>query len=97
VTTIHDHGFYIQGAFYPIKHRLELYAATSQIFGDKDAGFDNSSEYLGGANFYITHSRNYRINGQIINVNHSPVSSTFGYYVGGQEGTIVSIAASFFF
>ena len=97
VTTIHDHGFYIQGAFYPIKHRLELYAATSQIFGDKDAGFDNSSEYIGGANFYITHSRNYRINGQIINVNHSPVSSTFGYYVGGQEGTIVSIAASFFF
>ena len=97
VTTIHDHGFYIQGAFYPIKHRLELYAATSQIFGDKDAGFKNSSEYLGGANFYITRSRNYRINGQVMNVNHSPVSSTFGYYVGGQDGTTVSVAASFFF
>ena len=97
VKSIHDHGFYIQGAFYPIKHRLELYGVTSQIFGDKDAGFENSSEYIGGANYYITRSRNYRINAQIMNVNHSPVSSTFGYYVGGQHGTTVSTAASFFF
>jgi hypothetical protein len=97
VKSIHDHGFYIQGAFYPIKHRLELYGVTSQIFGDKDAGFDNSSEYIGGANYYITRSRNYRINAQVMNVNRSPVSSTFGYYVGGQNGTTVSTAASFFF
>jgi hypothetical protein len=95
--SIHDHGFYIQGAFFPIKQRLELYAATSQIFGDKNSGFRNSSEYLGGANFYVARSRNYRINAQIMNVNRSPVSSTFGYYVGGQDGTTISIAASVFF
>ena len=70
---------------------------TSQIYGDKDAGFDNSSEYIGGANYYITRSRNYRINAQIMNVNRSPASSTFGYYVGGQNGTTVTTAASFFF
>ncbi len=33
----------------------------------------------------------------MINVNRSPVSSSFGYYVGGQDGTTVSAAFSVFF
>jgi hypothetical protein len=32
-----------------------------------------------------------------MDVNHSPVNSTFGYYTGGQDGTTVSLAASIFF
>jgi hypothetical protein len=97
VTDIHDQGFYVQAAFFPVPKKLELYAATSQIFGDKSAGFDNSNEYLGGANFYPTNSRNHRDNAQIMRVDGSPVSSTFGYYVGGQKGTTFSLAASVFF
>ena len=34
-----DNGFYVQGAFYPVPRKLELYAATSQIFGDKNFVF----------------------------------------------------------
>jgi hypothetical protein len=97
VSTIVDHGFFVQGAFFPVAKKLELYGATSQIFGDKDAGFDNSSEYLGGLNFYPADTRNHRLNVQVINVNHSPVSSTFGYYTGGQDGTTLSVAFSVFF
>ena len=97
VSTIVDHGFFIQGAFYPVRNKLELYGATSQIFGDKDAGFSNSSEYLAGLNFYPADTRNHRLNVQVINVNHSPVSSTFGYYTGGQNGTTVSVGFSVFF
>jgi hypothetical protein len=97
VGSIHDKGFYIQGAFYPIPKVLELYGATSQIYGDKDAGFSNSNEYLGGLNYYFAHSRNYRLNTQVIHVNRSPVSSSFGYYVGGQKGPTVSAALSIFF
>ena len=52
VRSILDRGFFGQGAFYPIREKLELYAATSQIHGAKDAGFSDSSEYLGGLNFY---------------------------------------------
>ena len=37
VSEIKDHGFYVQGAFYPIKKKLQVYSATSQIFGDKGA------------------------------------------------------------
>lgn len=97
VSSILDKGFYIQAAFYPVRQKVEVYGATSQIFGDKSAGFRNSYEYLAGANFYIAHSRNYRINAQVIEVNRSPVSSTFGYYVGGERGPILSTALSIFF
>ena len=97
VSSIEDQGFYIQGAFFPVRKKLELYGATSQIFGDKDAGFGNSSEYIIGSNFYPVDTRNHRLNVQAINVNRSPVSSTFGYYVGGQDGTTLSVAFSVFF
>jgi len=97
VNRIVDKGLYVQGAFYPIPRKLELYGATSQIFGDKDAGFSNANEYLGGANVYLANSRNYRLNFQVIRVKRSPVSSTFGYYVGGQTGPIVTAALSIFF
>jgi Protein of unknown function (DUF3011) len=97
VSSILDRGFYVQGAFFPVPKKLEVYAATSQIYGDEDAGFDNSSEYLAGANFYPVNSRNHRLNVQVIDVNRSPVSSTFGYYVAGQKGTTVSAAFSVFF
>jgi hypothetical protein len=97
VSQIHDTGFYVQAAFYPVPRKFEIYGATSQIFGDKDAGFDNSSEYLAGANFYPFNTRNHRLNIQVMDVNGSPVSSTFGYYVGGQDGTTLSTAFSVFF
>ncbi|MGE5358260.1 MAG: DUF3011 domain-containing protein [Bacteroidales bacterium] len=97
VASIHDTGFYVQGAFFPVPKKLELYAATSQIYGDKSAGFSNASEYLVGGNFYPFNSRNYRLNLQVIDVNHSPVSSAFGYYIGGQTGTTFSAAFSVFF
>ena len=97
LTRIHDMGFYVQAAFFPIPKKLELYAVTSQIFADEAAGFSNSSEYILGGNYYPWNSRNYRINAQVISVNRSPVSSTFGYYVGGQKGTTASMAMSVFF
>ena len=97
VTSIHDKGFYVQGAFYPIKKKLELYGATSWIYGDKDAGFQTSHEYLAGGNVYWFDSRNVRSNFQIITVDHSPASSVFGFYVGGQKGTTLSVATSLLF
>jgi hypothetical protein len=97
VTSIVDRGFYVQGAFFPWPKKLELYGITSQIFGDKSAGFKDSSEYGVGLNFYPANTRNHRLNVQVMDVNHSPVGSTFGYYVGGQTGTIVSSAFSVFF
>ena len=96
-TSIDDKGFYIQGAFFPIKKKIETYAATSQIFGDKSQGFSKSTEYLVGGNWYPFDTRNHRLNLQYQWIDGSPVSSTFGYYVGGQKGHTFSAAFSIFF
>jgi hypothetical protein len=80
-SSIHDSGFYVQGAFYPITKKLELYGATSWIYGDSRP----------------VDTRNVRFNTQVIEVDRSPQSSLFGFYVGGQKGTTLSSAFSFYF
>jgi hypothetical protein len=50
-----------------------------------------------GANFYPFGSRSYRLNIQSTKVNHSPVSSAFGYYVGGLKGNSFAVGFSVFF
>jgi hypothetical protein len=97
VSQVIDQGYYLQGSFYPLPKRIELYGVMSQIYGDKDAGFGDSSEYGGGLNYYPFNTRNHRLNVQVLDVNRSPVSSAFGYYTGGQTGTTVATAFSVFF
>jgi hypothetical protein len=97
VSSIHDGGVCAQGAFYPIVTNLELYGATSWIYGDTRAGFRTSHEYIEGLNYYPANSRNVPFNTQVIEVDRSPVSSLFGFYVGGQKGTTVSSAFSILF
>jgi hypothetical protein len=92
-----DRGFYLQAAFYPVKQKFEVYGATSWVFGDKNNGYSTEYEYLGGANWYLAKTRDIRLNAQFIRVNQSPVSSTFGYYVGGQDGLTIAVGASILF
>ncbi|HET9952300.1 MAG TPA: hypothetical protein VFS09_10960 [Candidatus Eisenbacteria bacterium] len=94
---IQDRGFYIQAAAYAIPKKWEVYVATSQIYGDEDAGFGDSNEYILGSNWYPFDTRDTRLNVQYIGVNHSPVGSTFGYYTAGQTGSTVAIAYSLMF
>ena len=54
-------------------------------------------EFTFGSNYYRFDSRNVRTNVQFMNIDRSPVSSVFGFYVGGQKGNTVSAATSFFF
>ena len=97
VSSIHDSGFYAQGAFYPVRKKLELYGATSWVYGDKGAGFSTSHEYIQGLNYYPANTRNVRFNTQVIEIDRSPQSSLFGFYVGGQKGVTLSSAFSFLF
>jgi hypothetical protein len=48
-------------------------------------------------NFYPFDQRYFRVNAQVIYVHRSPASSAFGFYVGGQKGTTLSVATSLFF
>ena len=90
---IFDTGFYVQLSYMVMPRLLELYAATSHVFGE----FENSHEVLGGVNFFPFDTRNLRANLQVIGVDRSSASSLFGYYVGGQKGVTVALGTSVFF
>jgi hypothetical protein len=84
---VRDFGFYVQMAQMIVPNRIELYASTSYIF----SRFGHPKEFIFGGNYYPWNTRNLRLNLQLINVDHSPVSSTFGFYTGQIRGQVVSI------
>lgn len=95
--SIRDKGFYVMSGFFPVPQRLELYASTSRIYPDSQAGFSDSRDVAVGANWYWSGTRYQRMNLQYIDVKDSPASSTFGYFTGGLDGQIISLEASVLF
>src|SRR5579883_355706 len=87
VGAVRDYGFYVQAADMIVPKRIELYGATSYIFGE----YGHPKEFIVGGNYYPWNTRNLRLNLQLINVDHSPVSSTFGFYSGQIKGQVFSI------
>ena len=88
VKNIRNTGFYVQAADMIVPNRLELYASTSYVLGEFG---HHPHEFIVGGNYYPWNTRNLRLNVQVINVSHSPVSSTFGFYIGQITGQVVSI------
>lgn len=97
VQSIRDKGFYVQSGYMVIPRKLELYASTSWVFPDEEAGYSDSHEWVAGANWFWSGTRYQRLNFQWINVTDSPTSSTFGYYTGGMDGNTITVDASFLF
>jgi hypothetical protein len=88
VSTVRNTGFYVQAADMIVPNRFELYASTSYVLGQYA---NHPHEFIVGANYYPWDTRNLRLNLQVINVSHSPVSSTFGFYIGQITGQVVSL------
>jgi len=88
VKNIRNTGFYVQAADMIVPNRLELYASTSYVLGEFG---HHPHEFIVGSNYYPWNTRNLRLNVQVINVSHSPVSSTFGFYLGQITGQVVSV------
>jgi hypothetical protein len=93
VSVVRDYGFYVQLGYMVVPKKVEIYGATSYIFGQ----YGNSKEFIAGGNYYPWHSRNARLNIQLINVDRSPVSSTFGFYLGQLKGQVFTIGMTGFY
>jgi hypothetical protein len=87
VSVVRDTGFYVQLAQMIVPKRIELYGATSYVFSN----YGRPKEFIVGGNYYPWDTRNLRFNAQLINVDQSPVSSTFGFYMGKITGQVVAI------
>lgn len=90
INSVVDTGFFVHVAKMLKPKKLEGYISTAFVFGDKDAGYSDSRELIEGVNWYMFETRNCRMNFHAIQIDRSPTSSVFGYYVGGQKGTILS-------
>jgi hypothetical protein len=90
VADVRDTGFYVQLADMIVPNRFELYGATSYIFSN----YGKPKEFIVGGNYYPWNTRNIRLNTQLINVGHSPVSSTFGFYVGQLTGQVFTFGVT---
>jgi hypothetical protein len=88
IGAVRDYGFYAQVAQMIVPNRIELYGATSYVFSKYG---HHPKEFIVGSNYYPWNTRNLRLNLQMINVDHSPVSSTFGFYTGQITGQVVSL------
>ena len=91
VTAVRNTGFYVQAAQMIVPKRIELYTSTSYVLGEFG---HHPHEFIVGGNYYPWNTRNLRLNVQVINVSHSPVSSTFGFYIGQITGQVVSIGVT---
>jgi hypothetical protein len=92
LTSIFDHGFYVQAMQMVLPKRLGLYACGSFVFDDFHR---RPWEAAGGVSYYPAATRSWRLNLHFIYVRRSPAGSTFGYYVGGQTGPTISVATDF--
>jgi hypothetical protein len=90
VGVVRDTGFYVQVADMIVPKRFELYGTTSYIFSN----YGHPKEFIVGGNYYPWNTRNIRLNTQLINVGHSPVSSTFGFYIGQLTGQVFSFGVT---
>lgn len=94
VAAVRNTGFYVQAAYMIVPKKFELYGSTSYILGT----FGQSPhEFIVGGNYYPWHTRNARVNLQVINVSHSPVSSTFGFYIGQLTGQVLTLGVTAFY
>ena len=93
-TSIFDHGFYASASYEVIPFTLQLYTSTSWIF---DQFQRYPWEIILGTNWYPAGTRSLRFNLQAIQVDQSPASSSFGYYIGGQTGLTISTGIDFLF
>ena len=93
VGAVRDFGFYVQLADMIVPKRVEVYGATSYIFSN----YGHPKEFIIGGNYYPWNTRNIRLNIQLINVDQSPVSSTFGFYLGKLTGQVFTIGMTAFY
>jgi hypothetical protein len=93
VGAVRDYGFYFQAAGMIVPKRFELYGATSYVFSN----YGRPKEFIVGTNYYPWNTRNIRLNTQLINVSHSPVSSTFGFYLGQLNGQVFTVGLTAFY
>jgi hypothetical protein len=86
--SIVDKGFQVQGMHMVVPRLVGVYLTYGQVFDEFER---DPWEISGGASFYPSRTRSWRVNLHLIKVEKSPAASNFGFYTSGQSGTTISL------
>jgi hypothetical protein len=86
--SIFDHGFQVQGMQMVVPQKLGVYLTYGSVADEFDR---DPWELSGGASYYPSNTRTWRLNLHLIHVKRSPAASNFGFYTAGQSGTTISL------
>jgi hypothetical protein len=87
IPDIDDHGYQLQASAMAVPKLLQVYFGNSGIYGH----YGNPSEVRFGANIYPVKQRGFRVNGELIHVNHSPVGYTAYPMPVGASGNVFHV------
>lgn len=93
IDSLFDHGYFVQGGFFVVPQRLELFSTGSYVTGDYGAG----SQIGGGANWYLKGRRGSRFTLDVGYLDRSPAQQDRTGYVAGASGTLVRLQFWSFF
>jgi hypothetical protein len=93
-TQLKDIGLQLQAMHMVVPKYLGFYGTYGFI---RDDFKRNPYEVSGGASFYPSGTRSWRLTAHVIRVEKSPAGSNFGYYVAGQSGTTFSLGTDIIF
>jgi hypothetical protein len=94
LNSIYDRGFMAEAGYMVIPKTVNLYAQGGYVH---DQFRRYPWEAGGGASYYPSHTRSWRLNLHVMHVDQCPASSFFGYYIAGQTGTIISLGTDVLF
>ncbi len=94
LNSIFDRGFMAEAGYMVVPKTVLLYTAGGYMH-DQFRRFP--WELGGGASYYPSHTRSWRLNLHVMHVERSPASSFFGFYLGGLTGTIISLGTDVLF
>jgi hypothetical protein len=88
LTSIYDRGFMAEASYMIVPKTVNLYGVSGYVF---DQFRRHPWEAGGGLDYYPSRMRSWRLNLHLLHIDKSPASSSFGYYLAGQTGTIWSL------
>ena len=94
LNSIFDRGFMAEAGYMVVPKTVNLYAAGGYVH---DQFRRYPWELGGGASYYPSHTRSWRLNLHVMHVYECPASSFFGYYLAGLTGTVISLGSDVLF
>ncbi len=84
VNDLYDHGFQLQASAMLVPRTWQIYLSGSKIYGEYGDPWDVAL----GANWFPYQSRQFRLNGEFIYLDNSPVGYSSVPYLVGADGTV---------